>query len=377
MEGNGKNIDILTYMAYGDALGFLKENNNVHNCLQPFNYLYAKDLELEMQKGQWSYVTQLLIINCKCFVDSKEKNRVLIDYTRMAEEVKLWQYYRCGNPSNYMYKLDLGRDYYTGDFYWKDKRGEAFSRVIPIILVNKNFIVAQEEAYKNIIYMNRHPQVILTGLLLIRTIYLLTENAMFKREELIDKLKDYLVNLQLSKLEREPEKRFRPNYKTEFEQEKVNYLIELDRIKTANSYSAVTPYSKDIFLLALVNFFKLYNGKNIIEPWQYDQKEVYAIIYALLASVKSANKVKIDEIKDFTFVRSMNEYLFKLREYKIGREFFKNGNKKVDLFVLQKETTMKHPILNNIIIKDKMQSGNHIELIVGSKTGDHRFLRKI
>ncbi|HZK58022.1 MAG TPA: hypothetical protein VFD17_06910, partial [Clostridia bacterium] len=252
MEGNGKNIDILTYMAYGDALGFLKENNNVHNCLQPFNYLYAKDLELEMQKGQWSYVTQLLIINCKCFVDSKEKNRVLIDYTRMAEEVKLWQYYRCGNPSNYMYKLDLGRDYYTGDFYWKDKRGEAFSRVIPIILVNKNFIVAQEEAYKNIIYMNRHPQVILTGLLLIRTIYLLTENAMFKREELIDKLKDYLVNLQLSKLEREPEKRFRPNYKTEFEQEKVNYLIELDRIKTANSYSAVTPYSKDIFLLALV-----------------------------------------------------------------------------------------------------------------------------
>jgi len=376
LEGNEKNIDILAYMAYGDALGFLKENNNAHNCLQPFSYLYAQDLELEMQKGQWSYVTQLLIINCKCFVDSKEKGRVLIDYTRMAEEIKLWQYYRCGTPSNYTCKLDSGRDYYTGDFYWKDKRGEAFSRVVPIILVNKNFIAAQEEAYKNIIYVNRHPQVILTGLLLLRTVYLLMENVIIKREELIDKLKDYLVNLQLSKLEGESEKKLRPNYKIEFEQEKINYLIDLDRIKTAGSYSTATSYSKDIFLLALVNFFKLYNGKDIIGLRQCDQKEVYAIIYALLALVKRTDKVKIDEIKDFTFIKSMNEYLFKLREYEIGREFFKNEDKRVDLFALQEKTTVRHPILNNIIIKDRMESKNHIELIVGSKTGDHRFLKK-
>ncbi len=89
MGNNRENINVLTYMAYGDALGFLKENSDKNVRLQSFIYPYSRDLKLEMQKGQWSYITQLTLINCKCFVDKKEKNRVLIDYTRMAEEIKL------------------------------------------------------------------------------------------------------------------------------------------------------------------------------------------------------------------------------------------------------------------------------------------------
>ncbi len=376
MGSSKKNINMLSYMAYGDALGFLEENSNGHGCLQPFSCLYDRDLEFEMQKGQWSYITQLALINCKCFIDNKKENRVLIDYIRMAEEIKLWQYYRCGTPVNYMNKLDSGKDYYTSDFYWKDKRGEAFSRIIPIVLVNKNFVAAQEEAYKNIVYINRHPQVILTGLLLLRTIYLLMNNAMIKREELIDELKDYLINLQLLKLEQGSGGQLPSNYKIEFEQEKINYLIDLDRIKAAGLYSADAFHSKDIFLLALINFFKLHRGESVVKYRQQDQKEVCTIMYALLALAGQTDKVKIDEIKDNIFINSMNEYLFKLREYKIGREPFKNEDMRMDLFTLQKGTTLKHPILNNIIIKDRRQSENHIELIIKSKTGEYRFLKK-
>ena len=125
------------------------------------------------------------------------KNRVLLDYTRMAEEIKLWQYYRCDTPLNYMHKLNLGKDYYISDFYWKDKRGEAFSRIITIALVNKNFIAAQEETYKNIVYVNRHPQIILTGLLLLRAVYLLMNKGIIEKGKLIDELKNYLGDLQL------------------------------------------------------------------------------------------------------------------------------------------------------------------------------------
>jgi len=376
LEKGEKNIDILPYMFYGDALGFLKENSDTHDHLQPFSYLYDQNLELEMQKGQWSHITQLTLINCKCFIDNKEKNQVLIDYTRMEEEIKLWQYYRCGTPLNYMNRLDLGKGYYTSDFYWKDKRGEAFSRIIPMVLVNKNFIVAQKEAYKNIIYMNRHPQVILTGLLLLRTIYLLMNNTMLERKELVDELKDYLINLQFLKLEQGLKGELPVNYKIKFEQEKIDYLIDLDRIKTVNFYNTGIPYSKNIFLLALANFFKWCEGEEIVEPWKCDQKEVYTIIYALLALSKQADKIEIDKIKDVIFIKSMNKYLFKLRDYKIGRETFKNKDKGIDLFTLQRGTIVKHPILNNIIIKDKMRLGNHIELIVGNKTGEHRFLRR-
>ncbi|MDI9476299.1 MAG: ADP-ribosylglycohydrolase family protein [Natronincolaceae bacterium] len=377
MEGSKKNVDMLPYMAYGDALGFLKENSNGHDCLQSFSYLYDQDLEFEMQKGQWSYITQLALINCKCFIDNKKENRVLIDYMRMAEEIKLWQYYRCGTPVNYINKLDSGRDYYTSDFYWEDKRGEAFTRIIPIVLVNKNFIAAQEEVYKNIIYINRHPQVILTGLLLLRTIYLLMNNTAIEKEELVNGLKDYLINLQLSKLEQDLKGQMSLNYKIQFEQEKINYLIALDRIKVADLYIADLSCSKDIFLLALINFFKLYKGETIIKPPQQEQKEVYTIMYALLALVEQTDKVKTDEIKDSIFIKSMNEYLFKLREYEIGREFFKNENRGINLFTLQKGTTLKHPILNNIMIKDRLQSENCIELTVMSKTGEYKFLKRI
>ena len=376
MEKGEENIDILPYMFYGDALGFLKENSYTHDYLQPFSYLYDQNLKIEMQEGQWSYITQLTLINCKCFIDNKEKNQVLIDYTRMEEEIKLWQYYRCGTPSNYMNRLDLGKSYYTSDFYWEDKRGEAFSRVIPIALVNKNFIVAQREAYKNIIYMNRHPQVILTGILLLRTIYLLMNNTMLEREELADELKNYLIGLQFLKLEQGLKGELPANYKIKFEQEKIDYLIDLDRTKTVNFYNTGIPYSKNIFLLALANFFKWCKGEEIAEPWKCDQKEVYTIIYALLALSKQADKIEIDNIKDIIFIESMNKYLFKLRDYKIGRETFKHKDKGIDLFRLQKGTIVKHPVLNNIIIKDKIRLENHIELIVGSKTGEYRFLRR-
>ena len=60
-------------MFYGDALGFLKENSK-HEKLCPFVYLYDKNLKLRMQKGQWSYITQLTLINCKCFVDNRKKS---------------------------------------------------------------------------------------------------------------------------------------------------------------------------------------------------------------------------------------------------------------------------------------------------------------
>lgn len=363
-------------MFYGDALGFLKENSDNNNSLQPFIYPHSEKLKLEVQKGQWSYITQLTLINCKCLVDNKEKRQVSIDYTRMIEELKLWKHYRCGTPLNYMYKLNLGRNYYTDDFYWDDKRGEAFSRIIPIALANKNFNVAQEEVYKNIIYINRHPQVVLTGLLLLRTIYLLMNNAMIEKDELIHELKNYLIELQLLELEQYAKGQLRNNYKIRFEQEKINYLMDLDRIKTTDVYNTNTPYSKDVFLLALINFFKLCKEEDIIKPWQLDQKEVYATTYALLALTKQVYKIDDDKIKDIAFIKSMNEYLFKLREYEVGREFFESKDKEIDLFTLQKGMIVKHPILNNIQIRDKRQLGNYIELIVHSKTGEYRLLKE-
>ena len=94
METNNESINILAYMAYGDAVGFLRENiNDMDTNLQPFDYSYNKDVYLRAEKGQWSYITQLMLINCKCLVDNKDKRKVLIDYKRMVEEINTMHFY--------------------------------------------------------------------------------------------------------------------------------------------------------------------------------------------------------------------------------------------------------------------------------------------
>jgi len=377
LDANNKNTNILAYMAYGDALGFLKENNKDHNdSLQQFTYYYSEGIEVLAEIGQWSYITQLMLINCKCLVDHKDKRQVSIDYKRMIEEIKLWRYYRCGTPLNYIYKLKLGKKYYEDDFYWNDKRGDGFSRVIPIVLANKNFNAAQEEVYKNIIYINRHPQVVLTGLLLLRTIHFLINNTVILKEELIDELKNYLIDLQLVELEEYVNGQLPNKYKIKFEQEKINYLIDLDRIKDTDTYSSINCDSKDIFILSLINFFKLnLDQNNMSKLLETQEKEIYVITYGLLALTKKINEIQIDQTKDIDFIKNMDEYLLKLREYEVGRAIFEKTTNEIELFSLNKGAVLKHPLLNNIRIKDKKQYAKYVELIIESKSGEYKFIR--
>jgi len=366
-------------MVYGDALGFLRENIKENNSedLQPFVYLYSEDVKLSAEIGQWSYITQLMLINCKCLIDNKDKRQVSIDYRRMIEEIKLWKYYRCGMPLNYIYKLRLGKKYYEDEFYWNDKRGEAFSRIIPIVMANKNFNAAQEEVYKNIIYINRHPQVVLSGLLLLRTIYFLLNNTIIEKQELINELKNYLIQLQLLELEEYVNGQLPKNYKIKFEQEKINYLIDLDRVKDIEDYSSINLHSKDIFIASLVNFLKMYvNQESMAKTLVLQEKEIYVITYGLLGLVKRVGRVKINTIKDADFIINMDEYLLKLREYEVGRTPFEKIDNEIELFALNKGTVLKHPLLNNIRIKDKKQFDDYIELTIESKSGKYKFIRQ-
>lgn len=379
MLNNEKEKNILEYMAYGDALGFLRENSNNKN-LTPFTYFYNDNLKLDAETGQWSYITQLMLINCKCLVDNKEKRQVSVDYKRIIKELKLWQYYRCGRPENYLHRLKLGSKYYSSKFYWEDKRGEAFSRIFPIVLANKNFNAAQEQVYKNIIYINRHPVVVLTGLLLLRSIYFMLNNKEVEKEKLIDDLKDYLIELQLTELEEYTNGELPSNYKIKFEQEKINYLMDIDRIKGSSEYNftnSTNSNSKNIFISALIKFLQLHEGKyDIGHTFECNEKEIYAITYGLLGLLKNKETICTDNIKDIKFIKSMDNYLDKLKEYSIGKKEFQKDSGVINVFDLDKGTILKHPILNNIKIKERKQFNDYIELIIESKSGEYKFIKE-
>ncbi|ABW19374.1 hypothetical protein Clos_1834 [Alkaliphilus oremlandii OhILAs] len=381
LGGNQLNINnrisnVLTYIAYGDSIGFLHENlQQSTNALEPFYYSYNNEIKIEAERGQWSYITQLTIINCKCLLDHGEKNKVTIDYKRIFEEIKLWSYYRCGTPSNYMAKLELGKSYYTDEFYWNDKFGEGLARIIPIALVNKNFNAAQEEVYKNVVYINRHPQVILSGLLLLRTTNFLLNHKVFDKNQLLDELKNYLMQLQLAELEKNMNGALPSSYRIKFEQEKINYLMDLDRVKSLTMVPTNAD-GKTVFLSSLLCFFQLWDKtENEGSSLELKGKEVYAVAYGLLALTDKKQDLDVESIKDYSFIKSMGEYLVKLREYEVEKIPFIKENENIDIFSLNKGEAAKHPLLNHIRIHKKTQNNHYVELIVGSKSGLYKFIK--
>lgn len=381
LGGNQLNINnrisnTLTYMAYGDSIGFLEENlQQSTNALEPLNYSYNNEIKIEAERGQWSYITQLMIINCKCLLDHGEKNKVTIDYKRIFEEIKLWSYYRCGMPSNYIVKLELGKSYYTDEFYWNDKVGEGLARIIPIALVNKNFNAAQEEVYKNLVYINRHAQVLLSGLLLLRTTHFLLNYKGFDKNQLLDELKNYLMQLQLTELEKNMNGALPSNYRIKFEQEKINYLMDLDRVKSLTIVPKSAD-SKNIFLSSLLCFFCLWEKtENEGSCLEFKGKEVYAVAYGLLALTDKKQDLDLESIKDYNFIKNMGEYLVKLREYEVEKSPFVKENENIDIFSLNKGDIAKHPLLNHIRIHKRTQLNNYLEIIVESKSGFYKFIK--
>ncbi len=71
----------------------------------------------------------------------------------------------------------------------------------------------------------------------------------------------------------------------------------------------------------------------------------------------------------------MEEYLLKLREYEISRTGFEKTYQEIDLFSLEKGSVLKHPLLNNIRIKEKKQFTHYTEMIIESKSGEYKIIR--
>lgn len=362
-------------MVYGDALGFMNENiDDKSLTLKKFLYQYNSMLSLEKPRGQYSYVTELMIIMIKCLKDDPTTSRVIIDYPRFYEEIKLWRYYRHGRVESILLKFEE-KDYYEGNFYWQDRSCKGISRIFPIILANKNYSVAEIETYKNIIYFNRHPYVILTGLILLRTMFLLMQNEFVDRNELTYQLKNYLINLQLKELNKNMNKNLPHQYSIQFEKEKIQYLIDLDRYK--ENKGVVDQYKENLFFKSIDMFYNSYDKSIPIVETKMNgfNKEINAIAYALFGLSGKEYIIKKGSLKDEMFIYEISKYLYKLREYKIDRKLYNVNEKSVDIFKLQENSIVKHPVLNNIKILKKEETMNYIRMLVQTKSSIYTFIK--
>lgn len=367
----------LLWAVYGDALGFLKENTDITvEKLNDFTYYYDKDLMVKKPKGQYSYVTELMLITIKSFLDSAKNFKNAIDYPRYFEELKLWIHYRHGNPSNVLEKLG-NKNFYRDKFYWDDVRGQGISRILPIAMVNKNYHGAEKETYKNLIYLNRHPRIILTGLILLRTVHLVLERDVSEKEELIQGLKEYLIHLQLNQLNHGITGDLTGKYKIQFEKEKIDYLMTLDLLVNDKEIIMSNWDCKGVLVYVLDIFFKLEQREEIFlnNIPNEDIKEVLAIAYGLWGLMNREDFGIKNLLKEEEFIRDMGKYLFKLRNFQINRTPYEKKEDTINLFHLQKSNIIKHNILGVTKVNDRIETLWHIQLLLETRSGIYTFVK--
>ncbi|SCY97396.1 ADP-ribosylglycohydrolase family protein [Alkaliphilus peptidifermentans] len=363
-------------MAYGDAIGFLYENTGSYQDFMEFSFEWSQDIILKQAPGQYSDLTELLIILTKSLLDDIDCCKVTVDDKRLLAELELFQYYRHGNPINLLSYINEGNNYHKGPAYRNDKRGYGVSRVAAIFFANKNLKVAIEEIYRHIIATNIHPQVILTALLVVKVLYLLLENSQIEREDLIQQLKEYLINLRRQDFEIDIEFNIHP---LQYEKEKVEYIIALDRIKDAGQEAPLKEdwNSRDMLMAAITSFFRLRDEKSLnleIMP-SYDIRESLALAYGFFGICNSNTIELVKNLKNAAFIENMGEYIVKLRNYEIKRKQYTNENM-LDIFNQKTGSTIKHPILNVCKIMDRTEDSKIIQVLVNSKSGEYLLTKR-
>lgn len=364
------------WMAYGDAIGFLYENTGSFGSFQNFSVDWDINNKLSLSAGQYSDLTQLMLLTTKSLLDAADKSQVSVDYSRFQEELNFYSFYRTGNPLHILKALE-DREGFLRETYINDIRGYGISRVAAIILANKNFNKGIDEVCKNILFFNQHPNVILTGIIISRIFYLLLENKGNTREELLKQLKDFIIGLDIKDALREVNQ---SKYSVNFERERVNYIIDLDRlIKGDKVYNANNSWScKHMLLAGLINYWRILKGEGLwVEGLpQKDSKESLALAYGFAALSKEAVAQQISTLMNLSFIEGMGEYTAKLRNYKVNKKPYINGGNKVDLFKLEASTVFKHDVFNVSRILERKKKAGYIHVLLENKTGNYLLIKK-
>lgn len=364
----------------------MKENERITNAFVSF--IYGDILTLnkrrtkiginekkEMGRKQWSYTSELLLILSKCLIDNEKMYEVIVDNNRLSEELDFWKYYITEKATNITGRINVGVNYYNNKEYWDCKIGCGFSSVILFALANKNYNVTQRETYKQILIFNRHPQVVLAGLLLARTAHMLLENSDITKVELYERLKDFLIHLQLADLENEFSGELPNSYRVSFEREKINFMLEMGSIHNNDLREKEVITSKNKFLESIYCYWELVKKGEINVDYADNEgfSEIYAIAHTLYALNNKLAFEESSENIEWKFVKEMSVYINKLRHFHVSKKRYISCNQNIDLFSLQVGDRVKHQILNLCKILEKRvvkhEKKTETTIIVECKSG--------
>lgn len=300
-------------------------------------------------KGEPTYITDLILLNIKSLLPSEGYKGVAIDYRRYAEELKLWKYYRHGENRALINILEE----LNSNVYWKEKDVTVYPRIMSIILTNTDYSYIKEEVIKNILFTTGNIETLIEGILLSRLFYMNLVND----DNIIEKLKEEVINLKqveffdaYEKHYRLPVRQYAGNYKLEFERNKIFALNTLN-----SAYS---------------NKFKTL--EDCIEI-MYSEEEAKTIFGQSLKSYEE-NKVYPDK----NYYYSLANYVYLLRTKKIDRESLMIDRYILpDVFSFKEGDEFYHSLLSNAKVIKKKEVNKEILIYLRVKSGNYIFKKKL
>jgi len=294
-----------------------------------------------------SYITELIIISIKSLVPSENFEKVSIDYKRYNEEIKLWKNYKQGaNPSllNLFDKID-------SNIYWKEKDDSIYSRILPITIVNKNFLDIKDEVIKNVLFTNGNIESLIEAILISKLIFLLINGE----KNIIEQLKEEVINFSQTDFIKDYGKYYRisigkyeKSFKISFEQKKI-FAINVLNLSPSKDF----PVLNDCIEVLMLNK----TGKTTMGK----------CVKAILDNEGEENLVP-------DYYKELIEYLYRLRKGRISPEALKIEHYYLpDVFQFNVGDEFFHSLLNRCKVVKREETGDNTIIYLSTKSGVYKF----
>lgn len=294
------------------------------------SYLNAFDIKDE-------YIKEMLIITTKSLIDDASQRCVKIDDNRLRDELIYYRFY--------------------GE---KIKDLNIINILLPIIISNTNIQRSETEVLKTIKYYTLYNkkeeyinEYIISSLIYNTLIHSIINNKNIEYSDLMQNIKtriiEFIPNLEKSKV-------------IKFEMCRIKTLQAIDKKMDLH----ITEYDESDIVINLLNIiYEIY-----IEEREVDIDGVNSIKKSILSILNFEINLDIDNTD---FIKSMSEYIVKLRKYKINKKEYTIKSDPRYLIGLEIGDTKQDPILNNIKIVSKDFINNVLKVGVISKSGNYNF----
>lgn len=290
-----------------------------------FEYLYRSLVINDYRANQsYGYLSELSVLTIKSILPSMTEVGNRIDYRRYTEEIKLWMMYRSGfNKSTF--KLN-NPDY---NIYYGEKDNSIVARIIPLVIINKNWEILLDEVIKNTLFTTGNMESLFESIVMAEIYYSSYNNI----SDFKEKIKSTIINLSQNAFMDRYEKCYRLSPRNP---KKFKIQFELEKIKLINLFNDIDINGYGVIKEA----FDYFNNPDIV----LNTMEV-----KILKTFEEREYQNIDK-----FYSSLSDYLIKIRNSRVNPDSLIIKDYILpNVFEYNKGETFFHSLLGDSLVVEK------------------------